>query len=114
MLDMGKPPSVAAARIWWRVGQWQSGVRSSRATAAASPATTGIWQGSVPSWSCAPRRPPVLEFWARFGDSPLFTGITLAMLLSYLVYFTLMVTYRMLVRGTRRSYMTASLLNVLG
>lgn len=56
----------------------------------------------------------MLEFWARFGDSSLFTGITLAMLLSYLVYFMLMFTYRMSVRGTRRSYMTASMLNALG
>lgn len=56
----------------------------------------------------------MLEFWAQFRESPLWTGITWAMVLSYLVYFTLMVTYRMSVRGTRRSYMTASMLNALG
>ncbi|MFD1210646.1 hypothetical protein ACFQ36_01140 [Arthrobacter sp. GCM10027362] len=56
----------------------------------------------------------MLEFWARFGNSPLFTGITWAMVLSYLVYFMLMFTYRMSVRGTRRSYMAASMLNALG
>ena len=58
-------------------------------------------------------RSMLIDYWTRFGDTPLWTGIGWTITLSFLFYVIMHWIHRNAVAGTRRSYQAATIVKTL-
>ncbi|GAA4033576.1 hypothetical protein GCM10023063_16640 [Arthrobacter methylotrophus] len=55
----------------------------------------------------------IIDYWTRFGSSPLWVGISFAITMAMFTYLTAKIDWRMSVEGSHREYMASTIMKTL-